>query len=123
MNAQSTELPSLPSAKIAILGGTFLNDYLFATDHLNGYSIIDTRAGPSPRIYYGESEGVPFYYLHFHGEGKWLETWLALRDLGVKEAIGGATAGGISPLLKNTGLRNSHRFSGQERRPDLKHTA
>ena len=100
MDSQLPELSSLPSANIAILGGTFINDYLFATDHLQGYSIVDTPVGPSPKIYYGESGGVPFYYVHFHGEGKWLETWLALRDLGVTEAIGGATAGGISPLLK-----------------------
>jgi 5'-methylthioadenosine phosphorylase len=100
MDTHLTELTPLPPAKIAILGGTFINDYLFATDHLKGYSIVDTPAGPSPKIYYGESDGIPFYYVHFHGEGKWLETWLALRDLGVTEAIGGATAGGISPLLK-----------------------
>lgn len=100
MDTHLNELSSLPSAKIAILGGTFLNDYLFGTDIMKGYSILDTPAGASPKIYYGESGEVPFYYVHFHGEGKWLETWLALRDLGVKEAIGGATAGGISPLLK-----------------------
>jgi 5'-methylthioadenosine phosphorylase len=100
MDSKLTELSTLPKAKIAILGGTFLNDYLFATEHLKGYAIVDTPVGPSPKIYFGESGVVPFYYVHFHGEGKWLETWLALRDLGVTEAIGGATAGGISPLLK-----------------------
>jgi 5'-methylthioadenosine phosphorylase len=100
MDTHLNELSSLPPAKIAILGGTFLNDYLFGTELMKGYSILDTPVGSSPKIYYGESGNVPFYYVHFHGEGKWLETWLALRDLGVKEAIGGATAGGISPLLK-----------------------
>lgn len=100
MDTQLPELSSLPPAKIAILGGTFLNDYLFTTEHMQGYSVLDTQAGPSPRIYFGESDGVAFYYVHFHGEGKWLETWLALRDAGVTDAIGGATAGGISPLLK-----------------------
>ncbi|MDG2169098.1 MAG: hypothetical protein P8L44_14365 [Opitutales bacterium] len=100
MDTHLNELSPLPPAKIAILGGTFLNDYLFGTDLMQGYSIVNTSVGSSPKIYYGESGNVPFYYVHFHGEGKWLETWLALRDLGVKEAIGGATAGGISPLLK-----------------------
>jgi len=100
MLPQLPELGELPPAKIAILGGTFLNDYLFSTPVLTGQAVVETGAGPSPTIYYGESGGVPFYYVHFHGEGKWLETWLALRDLGVTEALGGATAGGINPLLK-----------------------
>lgn len=100
MDTHISELSPLPPAKIAILGGTFINDYLFSTDIIKGYSIQETPVGPSPKVYYGESDGVPFYYVHFHGEGKWLETWLALRDLGVTEAIGGATAGGISALLK-----------------------
>jgi len=100
MDTHLSELSTLPPATIAILGGTFLNDYLFGTDLMQGFSILDTPAGPSPKVYYGESKGLPFYYVHFHGEGKWLETWLALRDLGVTEAIGGATAGGISRLLK-----------------------
>ena len=100
MDTHLSELSPLPPATIAILGGTFLNDYLFGTDIVKGYSVLDTPEGPSPKIYYGESGEVPFYYVHFHGEGKWLETWLALRDLGVTEAIGGATAGGISHLFK-----------------------
>lgn len=99
MLPQLPELAELPPAKIAILGGTFLNDYLFGTSILSGQAVVKTAAGLSPTIYYGNSDGVPFYYVHFHGEGKWLETWLALRDLGVTNALGGATAGGINPLL------------------------
>jgi 5'-methylthioadenosine phosphorylase len=30
----------------------------------------------------------------------WVETWAALYDLGVRDAIGGATAGGINPAMK-----------------------
>ena len=30
------------------------------------------------KIHYGESGGVPFYYVHMHGEGKWTATWAAL---------------------------------------------
>ncbi len=93
-------LASLPPARIAILGGTFLNDYPFTPGCLEGYALTETPLGPSPRIYYGTAGEVPFYYVHFHGEGRWLETWLALRDLGVKEALGGATAGGLSALLQ-----------------------
>lgn len=100
MNIQLPELTKLPSATIAILGGTHLNDYLLATGCLTGYVVVETAAGLSPKIFSGEAAGTPFYYVHFHGEGKWLETWLALRDLGVTDALGGATAGGINPLLK-----------------------
>ncbi len=100
MDKYLEKLDPLPRASIAILGGTFLNDLLFGTEIIKGYSEVETPVGLSPRIYYGESIDVPFYYIHFHGEGKWLETWLALRDLGVTEAIGGATAGAINPLLK-----------------------
>lgn len=100
MNDQLPELKKLPSATIAVVGGTHLNDYLAVTNCLAGYAVVETAAGLSPKIYFGECAGVPFYYVHFHGEGKWLETWLALRDLGVTDALGGATAGGINPLLK-----------------------
>ncbi len=100
MDDHLKKISPFPAAKIAVLGGTFLNDLLFGTDILKGYTEVKTPAGTSPRIYYGESTEIPFYYVHFHGEGKWLETWIALRDLGVTEAIGGATAGGINQLLK-----------------------
>ena len=99
MNVQLPKLDRLPPARIAVLGGTHINDYLAATGCLQGFAQVETAAGRSPKIYVGDSAGVAFYYVHFHGEGKWLETWLALRDLGVTEALGGATAGGINPLL------------------------
>ncbi len=89
-----------PSAKIAVIGGTFINDALIDSPYLKGSFTYETSAGVSPNIYYGEVEGVPFYYVHFHGRDQLLETWSALYHLGVKEAIGGATAGGINPLLK-----------------------
>lgn len=100
MDIDVPELTEAPAATIAVLGGTHLNDYLAATDCLAGYVVVETAAGSSPRVYCGNSQGTPFFYVHFHGEGKWLETWLALRDLGVTEALGGATAGGINALLK-----------------------
>lgn len=88
-----------PKARIAVLGGTFLNDILFSSKLIKKEFTIETKLGTSPKIYYAEYEGIPFYYVHAHGEGKWLETWVALYDLGVEEAIGGATAGGINPKM------------------------
>ena len=90
-----------PKAKIAIVGGTFINDALLKKPGLvKGHFAVKTKVGESPKIYYGEVAGIPFYYVHAHGEGKWLETWAALYDLGVRDAIGGATAVGINPAMK-----------------------
>lgn len=90
-----------PKAKIAILGGTFLNDiFLFQDKLLSKPFVIDTKVGRSPPIYFGEYQGVPFYYVHNHGGGDYVATWVALYDLGVEEALGGATAGGINTSMK-----------------------
>jgi len=91
-----------PKAKIAVVGGTFINDALLKKPGLiKGHFTLKTKIGESPKIYYAETAaGIPFYYIHAHGEGKWLETWAALYDLGVRDAIGGATAGGINPSMK-----------------------
>ncbi|MGJ3242846.1 MAG: hypothetical protein ACFE0O_07830 [Opitutales bacterium] len=94
------QLQTVPEARIAVLGGTHLNDAIFDFGGLTGWFGIDTPAGPSPRFYYGETGGVGYYYTHFHGEGKWVETWLALETLGVTDALGGATAGGVNPAMK-----------------------
>ena len=89
--------PNVPKARIAVLGGTFLNDIIFHREGLiQSEFTIDTKVGKSPTIYYAEYEGLPFYYVDSHGGGKWLETWVALYDLGVEEAVGGATAGAIN---------------------------
>lgn len=90
----------LPQAKVAIIGGTYLNDILLDAGWLKQEFTIETKVGKSPVIHYGEVDGVPFYYVDGHGGGKWLETWLALHELGVKEAVGGATAGGINLAMK-----------------------
>ncbi len=99
--AASIAITDAPKARIAVLGGTFLNDViLLQKDLIKKEFTIQTKVGTSPKIYYAEWEGIPFYYVHAHGEGKWLETWAALYDLGVQEAIGGATAGGINPKMR-----------------------
>jgi 5'-methylthioadenosine phosphorylase len=92
---------AVPEARIAVLGGTFVNDAIFHRDGLiRSEFTIDTPVGRSPTIYYAVHEGIPFYYVHAHGQGRWLETWAALYDLGVEEAIGGATAGAIDRSME-----------------------
>lgn len=98
--AETENKQEIPKAKIAIIGGTYLNDIFFDSGLLKKEFTIETKVGTSPTIHYGEADGVPFYYVHNHGDGKWLATWVALHDLGVKEAIGGATAGGINVAMK-----------------------
>ena len=90
-----------PPAKIALVGGTFINDALLnSTGIMKGSFKVRTKVGISPEIWYCETNGVPFYYVHMHGDGKYVETWAALAQLGVREAIGGATAGGINRAMK-----------------------
>jgi 5'-methylthioadenosine phosphorylase len=95
-------LAEVPVARVAVLGGTFLNDALFDSGLLKSKFRVTTAAGPSPEIHYGEHAGVPFYYVHAHGYPDFVATWLALHHLGVKEAIGGATAGGINIAMKTS---------------------
>ena len=100
VSALVTRAADLPKARIAIVGGTYLNDALMDSGWLKQKFTLETKAGTSPEIHYGEVDGISFYYVDGHGGGKWLATWAALYDLGVKEAIGGATAGGISVAMK-----------------------
>lgn len=95
-------LAEAPKARIAVVGGTFLNDIFFYQykQLVKKEFTIETKLGPSPKIYYAQWEGVPFYYVHNHGDGNYQQTWLALYDLGVEEAIGGATAGAINRKMK-----------------------
>ncbi|MEN0036077.1 MAG: hypothetical protein AAGC78_03375 [Cellvibrio sp.] len=100
VSAASAAIPEgTPKARIAVLGGTFLNDIIFSSNLIKKEFTIETKLGTSPKIYYAEYEGIPFYYVHNHGDGKWQETWVALYDLGVEEAIGGATAGAINKKM------------------------
>jgi 5'-methylthioadenosine phosphorylase len=98
--AHAASIPEgTPKARIAIVGGTFLNDIMFSSELIKKEFTIETKLGTSPKIYYAEYEGTPFYYVHNHGDGKWQETWVALYDLGVEEVIGGATAGAINKKM------------------------
>ena len=52
----------IPAAKIAIVGGTYLNDALLESGILTQSFRVETPIGEMPLIRYGEIEGVPFYY-------------------------------------------------------------
>lgn len=93
-------LPSPPTVKIAIIGGTHLNDAIWEAADFTGQAIVPTPEGDSPPFYFGTYAGVPFVYVHFHGENRWLPTWLGLHALGVKEVLTGATAGGVHPAFR-----------------------
>lgn len=100
----------MPEAKIAIIGGTFLNDALYDSGILTEEFTVETPIGTSPVIKYGVIDGVPFYYMHGHGGPKYLAGWAALYQLGVQEAIGGATAGAINPVMKTYDFIVPHDF-------------
>ncbi len=101
-SAASAQTMAQPPCKatIAVIGGTYLNDALLNSEYLGQKFRIHTPVGESPEIVCGKANGVNFYYVHAHGQDRWVETWTALYKLGVKEAIGGATAGGINPEMK-----------------------
>ena len=93
-SADSTSQP--PEARIAVIGGTHVNDAIFQRDLIETEFTVETPVGESPTIQYAQYDGIPFYYIHMHGGGNWLGTWAALYQLGVEEAVGGATAGAIN---------------------------
>ncbi len=87
-------------AHIAIIGGTYLNDALLKSGRLGDKFAVTTPIGDSPAIWCGKAGGVAFYYVHSHGGTKRVEMWSALMQLGVTDAVGGATVGGINPSYK-----------------------
>lgn len=105
----TTDVPK--NLRIALLGGTHTNDAIFDFAPLKGKFQIETEEGLSPLLYWGITEGVPFVYVHFHGEGRWLETWLAFRELGISEVLTGATAGGVNPAMKLFDIVIPHDFA------------
>lgn len=101
------------SVAVAVLGGTHMNEAIFDHFEFSGWFTVETAVGKSPRFYLGERDGIPFLYSHFHGECKFVETWLALQELGVREAIGGASCGGIHPTYQTDDLCVPHDFIDQ----------
>jgi 5'-methylthioadenosine phosphorylase len=99
-----------PCASICILGGTNVAHALATSSDVSAAFTLETSLGLSPAIYYGESEGAPFYHVTLHGsstdksgvvEQDSLQTvWGTLHHLGVTDVLGGATAGSINPAYK-----------------------
>jgi len=76
-----------------------MNDAIFPLVTWEGTCAVMTPEGESPQFWVGSYDGVRFVYVHFHGEERWLATWLGLRSLGVTEVLTGASAGGINRLF------------------------
>jgi 5'-methylthioadenosine phosphorylase len=99
-----------PLADICIVGGTNIGHALATSTHVSVAFALETPFGLSPTIYFGESEGVPFYHVTLHGsstdasgvaeQDALLIVWGALHHLGVSDVLGGATAGSINPAYK-----------------------
>lgn len=101
----------LPEAKIAIMGGTFINDELLLRDGLlTGPYVFKTSLEKEVALYHGTYDDVPFYYVHSHGLPDIMSAWIALYELEVKDVIGGATAGGIDTLMKQYDFVIPHDF-------------
>lgn len=98
---EKMRVPAPFQADIAIIGGTYLQNAMLESGLMDGQSFtVETPFGRSGEIWCGRTGTTSFYYVHDHGGGKFVETWAALYQLGVREAIGGATAGGINPAMK-----------------------
>ena len=98
---------------IAVVGGTTFGyppDFAKGLAEDEGSFTVATNVGESPPIYRMRYKGVPFYYIRAHGRtpnkrskviaptgDEYVKTWVALHQLGVQYALGGATAGAIDP--------------------------
>ena len=98
---------------IAVVGGTSFGyppDFARGLAEEEGSFTIETTMGESPPIYSMRYKDVPFYYIRAHGRtpnknskviapsgDEYVKTWVALHQLGVQYALGGATAGAINP--------------------------
>jgi 5'-methylthioadenosine phosphorylase len=97
---------------IAVVGGTSFGyppDFAKGLAQEEGSFTIETSVGESPPIYRMRYQDVPFYYVRAHGRSpnkdskiiaptgdEYIKTWVALHELGVQYALGGATAGAIN---------------------------
>ncbi|SVD62807.1 uncharacterized protein METZ01_LOCUS415661, partial [marine metagenome] len=104
---------------LAVIGGSHIDrrhiDSFFSdeADILETIT-VETSAGTSPPILRMQHDGVPFYYVKFHGfsdvaasdmKGHNFVTMFAAFDqLGVTHIIAGATAGGLQPEFRKGDL-------------------
>jgi hypothetical protein len=56
-----------PKATICIVGGTNVAHALAWSSNVSASFTIETPFGVSPIIYFGETDGVPFYHITLHG--------------------------------------------------------
>jgi 5'-methylthioadenosine phosphorylase len=71
---------------------------------------LPTPAGESPVFYLLRTDGVPFWYIHFHGvdfmnakanvEVGFTRTWHVLHALGIRDVISGAATGSVHPEMR-----------------------
>ena len=90
--------------------GNFFSDEAELVETLT----LDTSVGPSPPILHLRYEGIPFYYVKFHGfsdiaasdmdGSNFVSMFAAFHELGVTHIIAGATSGGIQPEYRNGDL-------------------
>ena len=109
----SLQLPGgVPESHICVLSGTNVATVLTRNEAIKGSFSIETKFGTSPEIFYGEVSGIPFYHIPLHGHigadrskmgadtDCLLRAWTAMHLLGVKEVLGGATAGALNTDIK-----------------------
>jgi 5'-methylthioadenosine phosphorylase len=98
-----------PKATTCIVGGTNVAHALALSAQVTASFTIETPFGISPMIYFGETDGVPFYHITLHGSPELsgvaeqdvlLRVWSALHQLEVSDVLGGATAGSINEKYK-----------------------
>jgi 5'-methylthioadenosine phosphorylase len=120
MVTMSTESPT-----IALLDGSLVGGEAFQEGLVEDEIVVQTKLGESPRFYRCNYQGVPFYYVYFHGvhyqeppETAIPKVFMALHQLGIIDVLGGATAGGLKPEYGNGDLFISHDFMDfSHRRP------
>src|ERR1700739_4339479 len=104
-----TDQKQAPKATICIVGGTNVAHALAWSPHVSASFTIETPFGVSPVVYFGETDGVPFYHITLHGSPELsgvaeqdvlLRVWSALHQLEVSDVLGGATAGSINEKYK-----------------------
>src|ERR1700756_232418 len=105
-----TDQEQAPKATICIVGGTNVAHALASSSHVSASFTIETPFGVSPIIYFGETDGVPFYHITLHGSPELsgvaeqdvlLRVWSALHQLGVSDVLGALPQ---AASMKNTSL-------------------
>ena len=102
--------------KLAVIGGSTIDRRHVGKFFADGEAAteksftVETGAGTSPTIYKMRYQGVPFYYVRYHGfpdveasrtdGGNFVTMFAAFHQLGVTHIIGGATSGGIQPTYR-----------------------